>query len=175
MRRPLAYLILLVSTLFALGCTSQSQDGNEQGFVPADFEIPNSFVCDEFRLRPLDVSDAEADYEAVMESKVELRALFGGDWPEDDFSLEQNRSDLKEHQKAFQDRESFTYSVVAVDQSRILGCVYIHPCDEADAQVIFWVRSSEKGQGLDQILQGTLQNWLTSAWPFNDVKFPGRE
>lgn len=175
MKRVLAYLILLAGTSFALGCTSKSEKAAEPNFVPAGFDVPTVLVATGFQLRPIAVADAEEDYEAVMESKLDLRALFGGEWPEDDFSLAQNRADIQTHVKAFQDRESFTYSIISPDQQRILGCVYVHPSEEADAQVFFWIRTSERGQGLDPILQGELFDWLTRDWPFSTVKFPGRE
>lgn len=174
MRKSYTSIILLVGTLVFCGCSTQAELGDSE-FVSADFPIPQELKHDDFRLRPLKVSDASADYEAVMESKVELRALFGGDWPQDDFTLEQNRSDLEMHQKAFDEREAFTYSVFTPDGQRILGCVYIHPAEKVDAQVVFWIRTSELEHGLSEKLQLSLRRWLTSEWPFTEVAFPGRE
>ena len=144
-------------------------------FVPVDFVVPKGLIHEEFQLRPLTVADAADDYEAVMESKLQLRVLFGSEWPPDDFTLEQNRSDLVSHEQAFRDRESFTYTVLSPGGQRILGCVYIHPAEEKDAQVIYWIRSSRLGDGLSEELQVALSHWLTSEWPFIEVSFPGRE
>lgn len=166
---------ILVIGMLALGCSKKVEQPMERAFVPATFRVPEQLNHSEFRLRPLEVSDAAADYEAVMESKVELRRLFGGDWPQDGFTLEQNRSDLEAHRRAFLDRESFTYTVLTPDGLRIVGCVYIHPGEGEGAQVIYWIRTSEQGRGLSEKLQHVLHQWLTSEWPFRDVVFPGRE
>jgi hypothetical protein len=44
-------------------------------------------------------------------------------WPREGFTLEKNLADLEEHQQEFLDREAFTYTVVSLDESRVLGCV----------------------------------------------------
>jgi hypothetical protein len=42
-------------------------------------------------------------------------------------TLEQNLIDLGWHQKEFQRRRSFAYTVVHPSESQVLGCVYINP------------------------------------------------
>ena len=123
-------------------------------FVPSDFCVPSLFETERFRLRMLSVDDVEKDYEAVMESCELLHAMFGGPWPREGFTLEENLQDLQRHQQDFLERKSFTYTVVTLDESRVLGCVYINPALEAgaDARVVMWVRQREYDQGLDPIL-----------------------
>ena len=68
----------------------------------------------------LSVDDVEKDYEAVIESRDLLRSMFGGDWPRDGFTLEENLKDLERHQQEFLDREAFAYTVVSLDNDRVL-------------------------------------------------------
>lgn len=47
-------------------------------FVPEDSEVPIVLETNRFRLRMLSVYDVEKDYEAVIESRELLHAMFGG-------------------------------------------------------------------------------------------------
>jgi RimJ/RimL family protein N-acetyltransferase len=146
-------------------------------FVPDSFQVPVALEMDRFRLRMLSVDDVEKDYEAVMESRELLHAQFGGPWPRDGFTLQENLADLERHQREFERREAFAYTVVSLDESRVLGCVYIDPSEDEDmdAEVYMWVRQSEFGKGLDPILFEAVKKWLKKTWPFERVKFPGRD
>jgi RimJ/RimL family protein N-acetyltransferase len=145
-------------------------------FVPDDFEIPALLETDRFRLRMLSVDDVEKDYEAVIESRKLLHTMFGGPWPRLGFTLEENLADLKRHQQQFLNRKAFAYTVVSLDETRVLGCVYINPSvtTDSDAVVVMWVRQSEYDKGLDEILFNTVEDWITSVWPFKRVDYPGR-
>jgi len=149
---------------------------NEELFVPPDFDVPPILETEKFRLRMLSVDDVEKDYEAVIESRELLRAG-GGSWPRDGFTLEENLADLEQHQQEFLERKAFAYTVVALDESRVLGCVYINPArkTDADAEVRMWVRQGEYEQGLDPVLFQTVKDWIASAWSFETVAYPGRE
>lgn len=146
-------------------------------FVPDDFEIPASLETDRFRLRMLSVDDAEKDYEAVIESRVLLHTMFGGSWPRSGFTLEENLADLERHQQEFLSRKAFAYTVVSLDETRVLGCVYIDPPEttDADAVVVMWVRQTEYDKGLDEILFNNVRKWISSDWPFKKVHYPGRD
>jgi hypothetical protein len=146
-------------------------------FVPNSFDIPGGLETAHFRLRMLSIDDVELDYEAVIESRELLHSLFGGSWPREGFTLEENLADLEEHQREFLDRKAFAYTVVSLDESRVLGCVYINPTEkpDADVEVYMWVRQSEYDKGLDPLLFYTVKEWLGSSWPFETVLFPGRE
>ena len=145
-------------------------------FIPEKFKVPYVLETDRFRLRMLSAEDAEKDYEAVMESQKMLQSMFEGEWPREGFTLEENRADLERHQREFLNREAFAYTVVSLDESRVLGCVYINPSEdpEVDAEVRMWVRLREYERGLDLILFRAVKEWLEDAWPFNDVTYPGR-
>ena len=145
-------------------------------FVPDDFEVPAYLETDRFRLRMLSVDDVEKDYEAVIESRKLLHTVFGGPWPRLGFTLEENLADLERHQQEFLSRKAFAYTVVSLDETRVLGCVYIDPPEttDSDAVVVMWVRQTEYDKGLDEILFNEVRNWIRSEWPFKKVDYPGR-
>jgi hypothetical protein len=117
----------------------------------------------------LTVADVDEDFEAIKE-RVAPDGTFQG---APGLTLEQNLIDLGWHQKEFQLRRSFAYTVVAPDESRVLGCVYVDPDDEADAQVRLWVRRDSFG--LDPELERAVREWIAREWPFTSVRWPGRE
>ena len=148
-----------------------------KAFVPADFEVPAGLAEDDFCLRMLTVHDLVRDFEAVMSSKEHLLAMNPGtDWPEG-LTLEQNLIDLGWHQKEFQRRSSFAYTVVDATDERTLGCVYIYPCEaaETDAEIFLWARQSELAAGLEERLLAAVRRWICEVWPFSAVTYPGRE
>ena len=147
-------------------------------FVPDDFEIPQILETENFRLRMLSVDDVEKDYEAVMESRELLHNMLGGPWPRDGFTIEENLQDLEQHQQEFLERKAFAYTVVSLDETRVLGCLYIDPFKDStkiEACVNMWVRQSEYDKGLDEILFTTVKKWIQTTWPFKKVIYPGRE
>lgn len=146
-------------------------------FIPTDFKVPETLEAVEFRLRMLTVRDVVMDYDAVMSSVEHLRTIWpGSGWP-DGLTLEQNLIDLGWHQKEFQTRRSFAYTVVTPTESRVIGCVYIDPTRkrEYDAVVFLWARQSELAAGLENRLFATVKAWIAKDWPFQKVAFPGRE
>lgn len=95
--------------------------------VPADFDVPEVLETDRVRLRMLTVNDVVRDYDVVVSSTDHLQATFSSSsWPIG-LTLEQNLIDLGWHQKEFQQRTSFAFTVVSLDEDRVLGCVYIYP------------------------------------------------
>jgi hypothetical protein len=162
-------LLVFVTTAF-----SQSDQ-----FIQKNFQIPEILENQHFRIRMLTVNDVVKDYDAVMTSINHLQGVFGpkSKWPSKDLTLEQDLIDLGWHQKEFQKRSSFAYTVMNKDESECLGCIYIDPTDKVDydAEVYLWVRKSEFEKGLDTILFDTVKNWIINEWPFNKVAYPGRE
>lgn len=144
--------------------------------VPPDFEVPQTLETERFRLRMLTVNDVVKDFDAVTTSKEHLQNVWQSEWPEG-LTLEQNLIDLGWHQKEFQRRRSFAYTVVAPDESRVLGCVYIYPTRKAgyDAEVYLWARQSELASGLETELEAAVRAWLKQKWPFRKAVFPGKD
>ena len=97
-------------------------------FVPVDFKIPEVLETDRFRLRMLTANDVDKDYEAVMSSIEHLRKTptppACGDWPPADLSKEKDLEDLKWHEEKHLKREIFTYTIMALDESKCLGCPF---------------------------------------------------
>ena len=146
-------------------------------FVPKEFKVPEKLETKEFRLRMLTVNDVVKDYDAVMTSVEHLRTVWpGGSWP-DGLTLEQDLIDLGWHQKEFQRRRSFAYTVVTPSESKVTGCVYINPTPKRgyDAVVYLWARQSELQSGLEARLLSAVRDWLAKDWPFKKVAFPGRD
>ena len=152
---------------------------SENPFVPPDFKVPEKLETQRFRIRMLTVDDVVKDYDAVMTSVDHLKNAFGANstWPGEDLTLEQDLIDLGWHQKEFQTRRSFAYTVMNPSETECLGCVYIDPTRKRgyDAEVYLWVRESEFEKGLDPVLFQAVKQWIAKEWPFKKVAFPGRE
>lgn len=146
-------------------------------FVPSEFAVPDGLDTGEFRLRMLTVHDLVKDYDAVMTSVAHLATVWpGSPWPAG-LTLEQNLIDLGWHQKEFQMRRSFAYTVVRPDESSVVGCVYINPSRKQsfDAAVFLWARQSELAGGMEQRLHDAVRSWILERWPFRSPAFPGRD
>jgi hypothetical protein len=147
-----------------------------------EFAVPKLLATDAFVLRPITAADAELDHAAVMESREYLRTWEQSTWPEDGFTVEQNRLDLEKLEKWNAERMAFTYTVRDPAEAVCLGCVYIFPTnasvfqkarispvgpdrwDDYEAAVYFWVRKSQLEAGKDRMLLGTLREWLSTEW-----------
>lgn len=147
--------------------------------VPIDFKVPDKLETDKFCLRMLSVRDVVIDYDAVMSSIDHLQGVFGSrsKWPTKNLTLEQDLIDLGWHQKEYQKRTSFAYTVVSLDELMCLGCVYIFPPTKNgfDCEVYMWVRESAYKNGLDDDLYDSVKHWISEKWPFKKVAYPGRK
>ena len=147
-------------------------------FIPKNFCIPDNLITENFLIRKLTINDLIKDYEAVMSSVDHLMGTFGpgDDWPKD-LTLEENLVDLGWHQKEFELRKSFTYTIMSLAESKCLGAIYINPSEKEayDAEAVMWVRQSELKKNLDRIIFSKLKEWLCTRWNFSNVAYPGRE
>jgi hypothetical protein len=139
--------------------------------VPDGFEVPRGLEHDRFRLRKLTIDDVVKDFEAINE-RVDHEGV-----PQPPFvdTVSLNLVDLGWHQKEFDLRRSFAYTVVTPDESRVLGCVYLNPSETHDARVRLWVRRSAFEDGLDPVLEGAVREWVATCWPFERVTFQERD
>jgi hypothetical protein len=175
--------VLLAGLAFLVGWwavfTGESMAQSSRPFVSHDFEVPEKLETEKVLLRMLTVNDVVKDYDAVMTSVEHLQGVFGpgSTWPSPDLTFEQDLIDLGWHQKEFQRRTSFAYTVMDPTESQCLGCVYIDPSRKKgyDAEVNLWVRKSEFDKGLDPILFDAVKQWMKDKWPFSNVAFPGRD
>jgi hypothetical protein len=159
-------------------------------FYPVGKAVPAELRTEDLWLRVLRPDVTDLDYAALMESRERLRRWSDSTWPADDFTLEENRQDLIGHEREWENREAFTYTVLSSDGDRCEGCVYIYPlgrwlksCDfkrqgdgdqfaDETPAVTFWVRDSALGRGLDRQLLAGLREWFRREWSFDHVVFP---
>ncbi|MHB1393940.1 MAG: GNAT family N-acetyltransferase [Clostridia bacterium] len=150
-------------------------------FVLDDFVVPEKLETEKLRLRMLSTDDVVKDYEAVMTSIEHLQSLCDPDasaiWTKESMTIEEDLRDLERHQREFLTRIAFAYTVMSLDESECLGCVYIDPSHvkEYDAEVYLWARQSELESGLEDHLFQAVQKWVDEVWPFQRVAYPGRE
>ena len=167
--------LIVVGTAELFSVTANAQ--SNYPFVDNEIEIPQQLETGDFRLRMLTVNDVVKDYDAVMSSVEHLREIWpDSGWP-DGLTIEQNLIDLGWHQGEFQNRSSFAYTVVTIDEAKVIGCVYVYPTRKRgyDAEVYLWAREAALGSPPDSRLYEAASEWLREEWPFENVAFPGRE
>src|SRR5205823_11596297 len=126
------------------------------------FVAPTGLERERLRLRMLSVDDIVKDFDAICVRVVHegsSQLLFVP-------TVVANLGDLGWHQKEFELRRSFAYTVVAPDESRVLGCAYVSPSETHDARVRMWVRRGAWEDGLDPLLEAALRDWLVRELPF---------
>jgi hypothetical protein len=138
--------------------------------VPESFDVPATLEHERFRLRMLTVDDVVKDFDAIC-NRVDHQ---GSPQPPFVPTVTQNLVDLGWHQKEFHLRRSFAYTIVAPDESRVLGCAYINPSETHDASVRMWVRRNAWEDGLDPLVEAALRDWLEREWPFETVDWGAR-
>jgi len=173
MNKRIAILALMLMLGFPGVSLSQ-----RNSLVPAEFDVPIVLENQYFRIRMLTINDVIKDYDAVMSSVDHLQGVFGPGitWPIG-LTLEEDLIDLGWHQKEFQRRTSFAYTVVSLDEERIIGCLYINPTMKGnyDSDITMWVREDVVVDGYDALLFNTVKNWIEGDWPFEKPAYPGRE
>jgi hypothetical protein len=140
--------------------------------------VPAELRTEEFALRPIVAGDAELDYAAVMATRAQLRLWRQSTWPEDDFTVEENRKDLVECEERHLAGRAFTYTVLDPGGAECLGCVYVFSTTakflaraavtpvgddewaDVEAVVFFWARSPS----IEERLLAALRTWFTEKW-----------
>jgi hypothetical protein len=138
--------------------------------VPDDFEVPAGLEHERFRLRMLTVDDVVKDFDAICD-RVDHR---GNPKPPFVETVAENLIDLGWHQREFGLRRSFAYTIVAPDESRVIGCAYVDPSDTHEARVWMWVRRDVYEDGLDPVVEATVRDWVERDWPFERVDWGKR-
>ena len=138
--------------------------------VPEGFDVPLGLEHERFRLRMLSIDDVVKDFDAICD-RVDKEGLAQPPFVP---TVAENLVDLGWHQKEFQLRRSFAYTVVAPDESQVLGCVYLNPSETHDARVNMWVRRTAWEDGLDPVLEAAVRAWLDREWPFEAVDWDDR-
>jgi hypothetical protein len=144
--------------------------GRMYELVPDNFEVPAGLGHERFRLRMLRVDDVVKDFDAICD-RVDHR---GEPQPPFVETVAENLVDLGWHQKEFELRRSFAYTILAPDESRVLGCTYVNPSETHDARVRMWVRRDAYENGLDPVVEAAVREWLERDWPFERVDWAER-
>ena len=137
-----------------------------------EFRVPQEHKTKDFLFRKLTTRDVYEDFLAVMSSINVIRETRGGSWPTKELTLEEDLVDLGWHQKEFENKTSFAFTVFSPDNSKCLGCFYLYPAgyredvsDEYDVDVSFWVTKAAYEKGLYKTLYLDIKDFL-SKWPF---------
>ncbi|MFF4593015.1 hypothetical protein [Amycolatopsis sp. NPDC001319] len=162
-------------------------------FTESTEPVPPELRTDEFFLRPIVVGDTEKDYAAVMETREPLRLWRQSTWPEDEFTVEENRKDVLDMEERHAAHRAFNYTVLDPAGARCVGCVYVFPTSatfltkatvtpigddswaDVDAVVFFWARLPEMEKGMDERLLAALRTWFRDEWKFSNTAYATSE
>lgn len=141
--------------------------------VSDDFKVPEKLEHPKFLCRKLAAKDVYLDYLAVMSSIDIIKQTRGGSWPTPDLSFEDDLIDLAWHQREFEHKSSFAYTVMNLDETECLGCFYLYPAgfrseapEGSDVDVSFWVTQKAYDQGLYPELYKAIKDWIDQEWSF---------
>ena len=150
--------------------------------LPENFSAPAELRHQKFIARKLKASDTYLDYMAVMSSIEIIRKTRGGSWPSPDLSFEDDMIDLSWHQREFENKSSFAYTVMNLEETACLGCFYLYPAgfrgeapEGSDVDVSFWVTQKEYDKGLYAELYKAMQEWLEKEWLFKKPHWSNKE
>jgi hypothetical protein len=94
-----------------------------------------------------------------------------------DLTLEEDLIDLAWHQREFEHHTSFAYTVMNLDETECMGCVYFYPPGfrsntnppaDTDCDISFWVTQKAYEKGLYEELYKVLLKWV-EEWPFKKI------
>ena len=146
--------------------------------VPKDFDPP-TLEKENYRARKLLASDVYLDYLAVMSSIDTIHNTRGGKWPTKDLTIEEDLIDLAWHQREFEFKSSFAFTIMNNDEAECLGCIYFFPPkapmsdaaskDDAEVSISWWVTQKMYDQGFYEVLSGDIKEWVETKWPFKTV------
>ena len=153
--------------------------------VPKDFKPPEKLDCGDFIVRKLTARDVYLDYLAVMSSIDIIKKVRGGSWPTKDLTIEDDLIDLGWHQREFEFKNSFAFTVMNKDETKCLGCVYFYPPpagmssvggkEDVDLNISMWVTQEAYDDGLYPRLFKAVKDWVEEKWPFKKVAYVNKE
>ena len=144
-------------------------------WLPDDFSHPTRVdLPTGHHLRPIRADDVDLDYPAVMGSRERLWSIYGEawGWPPATMTVEQDRDDLQHHEDEIEAHESFNYALFDMEETELLGCVYIDPPGDGSREAIvsWWVVDPLVGSDVERALDGLVPRWLDESWPFSKVR-----
>lgn len=156
-----------------------------------NFAPPSQFVAHDFVLFMTDVRYAIPDHDAVMKSRESLRVYSQSPWPEDDFTVEQNRADLQRHVDDNLNHEAYGYMIFSPDRRICYGSLYVNPLtrisehykltadmtsmlEQHDARIDFWLIEGIEEKLAENILSG-VRTWFEREWKIRPLFSSRRE
>jgi hypothetical protein len=139
-------------------------------FMPAAFDVPRIVRFPSFRLEALGPEHNERDHAAWMSSMEHIHATDGFEghpWPVP-MTLEENLADMEMHAREFDDRTSFTWSIVASQGDEVIGCVYLYPFDPSRpgrGRFRCWVTAARAAE--DAPIRDQLDEWFAANLPID--------
>jgi len=139
------------------------------------FKYPKNYESKTFKVFPTNIEFAQSDFEAVMASRIELRLWSESTWPADDFTLEQNREDLKVHVLDNEAHSAYGFMLYNASETTCYGSLYVNPInpdsfqndksdyEKYDARIDCWLRSNLE-TSLKITLVKELSYWLEKDW-----------
>ena len=133
--QPIWLLLLVLTCIF-------TQILNANTLVKTTFDVPTSKEFSTYTLKKINPRYTELDYDALMSARFYIREKLKSSWPEDSFTLDENRKGLAYDENNFNKRNFFTYTVLNTGNDKVLGCIYIKPSSNKkfDASVFIWTR-----------------------------------
>jgi RimJ/RimL family protein N-acetyltransferase len=156
-----------------------SQSGSAT-WLPVGWEHPTYVPVDaDHHLRPIRATDVDLDMPAVMGSRERLWSIYGvaWGWPPAHMTHEMDREDLARHEAEIEAHESFNYALFDLDETELLGCVYVDPPEKvgADAEISWWVVDRLVGSDVEHALDELVPRWVATAWPLQAPRYVGRD
>lgn len=157
---------------------------------PDCLPVPEIYSTDLFVLRRQMLTDNIPDFQAVMSSRLELRVWSDSDWPQDEFTIDENAADLAMHIGEHERNEAYGFSIFDLTENTLLGSLYLsqvasivenYQVDSITAAYLkhfdvcadYWLRQGVSEEMRAAFLQ-TVQDWLSEAWWFTNVAFGSR-
>lgn len=148
------------------------------------FSPPLSFETSRFIIFPTDPELFRSDYSAVMNNKNMLRIWSQSEWPEDSFSPEENREDLKLHRQDNESHSAYGYMIYTPDRNVCLGSVYVNSLvriaenydvseaglrtlEHFDARIDYWFTEGQPQAEEDLTLE--LAGWFRREWKISPL------
>jgi len=149
-------------------------------WLPETWQHPTYVpVGSDHHLRPIRATDVDLDMPAVMGSRERLWSIYGvaWGWPPAHMTHEMDREDLARHEAEIEAHESFNYALFDLDETVLLGCVYVDPPEKegADAEISWWVVDELVGTDVERALDDLVPRWIASAWPLTAPRYVGRD
>lgn len=148
--------------------------------VPENFK-PKDLIKDDYIARKLMARDVYLDYIAVMSSIDIIHHLRGSKWPDKNLTFEDDMIDLGWHQREFESKSSFAFTIMNRDQDECLGCIYFYPpeifgdtSEKYDVNISWWCTQKMYDKGFYDRLSFDIKEWVERDWPFKAVDYSNK-